>query len=72
MMLSRGIDTFQGTRRLQVLFLALFGACLSAGLTEEEGWAVQGPFSGKVFTSEDAREGPRAFAEKREPKWQGR
>jgi enoyl-CoA hydratase len=45
---------------------------LSAGLTEEEGWAVQGPFSGKVFTSEDAREGPRAFAEKREPKWQGR
>ena len=25
-----------------------------------------------VLNSEDAREGPRAFAEKREPRWQGR
>jgi len=44
----------------------------SAGLTEEEAWSMQGPFAGKVFGSEDAKEGPRAFAEKREPKWQGR
>jgi enoyl-CoA hydratase len=42
------------------------------GLTEEESWAFQGPLSAKVFTSEDAREGPRAFAEKREPRWTGR
>ncbi len=42
------------------------------GLTEEESWAFQGPMMGKVFTSEDAKEGPRAFAEKREPKWSGR
>jgi enoyl-CoA hydratase len=40
--------------------------------TEEEGWAKQGEISGAVFTSEDAREGATAFAEKREPVWRGR
>ncbi len=42
------------------------------GLTEDEAWKMQGPLQGKVFTSEDAKEGPRAFAEKREPNWSGR
>jgi enoyl-CoA hydratase len=42
------------------------------GLSEEEAWAFQAPFAGKIFASEDAKEGPRAFAEKREPKWTGR
>jgi enoyl-CoA hydratase len=42
------------------------------GMTEEDAWAFQGPILGKVFTSEDAKEGPRAFAEKREPNWSGR
>jgi len=42
------------------------------GMTDAESWTFQGPLAGKVFSSEDAREGPRAFAEKREPKWTGR
>ncbi len=42
------------------------------GLTEEEAWAFQAPHTGRVFTSDDAKEGPRAFAEKREPNWSGR
>jgi enoyl-CoA hydratase len=42
------------------------------GVTEEEAWALQGPLMKQVFTSQDAREGPRAFAEKREPSWSGR
>src|SRR4051794_14623581 len=39
--------------------------------SEEEGWAKQGEISGPVFTSEDAREGATAFAEKRAPVWRG-
>jgi enoyl-CoA hydratase len=32
----------------------------------------QAPYIGHVFTSEDAREGALAFAEKRKPNWQGK
>lgn len=42
------------------------------GATEAEFWAVQQPLQMKVFTSDDAKEGPRAFAEKRAPEWTGR
>jgi enoyl-CoA hydratase len=41
------------------------------GRTEEEFWAFQAPVMRDVFTSEDAKEGPRAFAEKRAPNWSG-
>jgi len=40
--------------------------------TEAEAWAAQGEIAGPVFASEDAREGARAFAEKRAAQWRGR
>lgn len=43
----------------------------SFGRTEEEFWKHQAPQLREIFTSKDAQEGPRAFAQKREPKWSG-
>jgi len=44
----------------------------SIGRPESENWAAQRPLVGKIFSSEDAREGAIAFAEKRRPDWKGR
>ncbi len=43
----------------------------SHGLTDDEFYEAQKEFSRKVFSSIDAQEGPRAFAEKRPPNWSG-
>ena len=39
----------------------------TAGMTEAEAFAFEEPLSRSVFASDDAKEGPRAFAEKRPP-----
>ncbi len=44
----------------------------SSAWSEAEMWDKQQQLVGPVFTSEDAREGAAAFAEKRKPNWKGR
>ncbi len=39
--------------------------------TDEEAWREQRRFADVAFKSDDAKEGPRAFAEKRRPVWKG-
>ena len=40
--------------------------------TLDDAYRIEQELSSKIFASEDAKEGPKAFAEKRTPNWQGR
>jgi len=44
----------------------------AAEVPEADGWKINQEAVGVVFSSDDAQEGPRAFAEKREARWQGK
>jgi enoyl-CoA hydratase len=39
---------------------------------QREAYEIESELSAEVFSTEDAKEGPRAFAEKRAPRWTGR
>ena len=41
------------------------------GATEDEFWELQKQHYASVFGSNDSKEGPKAFAEKRPPEWTG-
>jgi enoyl-CoA hydratase len=41
------------------------------GIEEDKLWEMQIPLQKSVFSSNDAKEGPVAFAEKRAPNWTG-
>ena len=43
----------------------------SMGIDEDSLWEMQTPLMQTVFSSNDAKEGPAAFAEKRAPNWSG-
>ena len=44
----------------------------SSGLPLDDAFRIEDQFIMEVMRSEDAREGPRAFKEKREPQYKGR
>lgn len=44
----------------------------SLAVTMKEGYKIESELASQVFQTEDAKEGPKAFAEKRPPNWQGK
>ena len=42
------------------------------GMTLRDAYRNEAQLSSAIFATEDAKEGPKAFAEKRPPRWQGK
>jgi enoyl-CoA hydratase len=42
------------------------------GMSLREAYKNESQISSEIFSTEDAKEGPKAFAEKRDPQWKGR
>ena len=72
--LERALGLAEAVARNAPLALAASKKVLQGTLdwTSEEAWSRQGEIVGPIWNSEDAREGSRAFKEKREPRWQAR
>src|SRR5918997_781107 len=72
---KRGLFAGGGTTvRLprQVAFQATKESVLRGlAVDQKEAYRIESELAGKIFSSEDAKEGPKAFAEKREPVWRG-
>jgi enoyl-CoA hydratase/carnithine racemase len=71
---GRALALAQNIRDNAPLSVAAAKASLLAGMAlgSEAGMARAHEFHHAVYASADAQEGPRAFAEKRKPQWQGR